>query len=149
MEAAQQQRVALGSLSTGVSAPEVTPFVQSPVAASEPPIRNMSVSTASTTGSIELPLHRSPSAPHVQHEPGADVSAQGPSSTFMGTQVWPGRDTFARCAPRCHAGQHMWQNWVSVCAPCIHPGLPGTSSVAVAERSLQLFLFRGLCISVA
>jgi hypothetical protein len=100
----QQQTVALGSLATGVSAPEGTPFVHSPVAASEPPIRNMSVSTASTTGSIELPLHRSPSAPHVQ-EAGADVSAQGNTSTFMGTQVrGPGSCNLrAPCHPAGHA----------------------------------------------
>lgn len=53
------------------------PYVHSPVAAHEPPpVRNMSTSTASTSGSVELPLRA--------HEPEASQSA----GTFMSSQVW-------------------------------------------------------------
>ena len=59
------------------------PYIHSPAATSEPPVRNMSVSTASTTGSIEVPLQRlASSAAEQPVEPG-----HGASSTFMGTQV--------------------------------------------------------------
>jgi hypothetical protein len=53
------------------------PYVHSPVAAHEPPpVRNMSMSTASTSGSVELPQLRS-------HEPDASQSV----GTFMSGQV--------------------------------------------------------------
>jgi hypothetical protein len=60
-------------------------YIHSPVAGGEPPLRNMSVSTASTTGSLELhpqtALHRSAAAA------GAPEQAGEPGSSFMGTQV--------------------------------------------------------------
>ena len=53
------------------------PYVHSPVAAHEPPpVRNMSMSTASTSGSVELPQLRS-------HEPDPSQSV----GTFMSGQV--------------------------------------------------------------
>ena len=53
------------------------PYVHSPVAVHEPPpVRNMSTSTASTSGSVELPQTRA-------HEPDASQSA----GTFMSSQV--------------------------------------------------------------
>ena len=52
------------------------PYVHSPVAVHEPPpVRNMSTSTASTSGSVELPRRA--------HEPDASQSA----GTFMSSQV--------------------------------------------------------------
>lgn len=54
------------------------PYIHSPVAAHEPPpVRNMSTSTASTSGSVEL------AAPSRPHEPDASQSA----GSFMGSQV--------------------------------------------------------------
>ena len=60
------------------------PYVHSPVAAHEPPpVRNMSTSTASTSGSVELPLRA--------HEQEPSQSA----GTFMSSQVrllWYGHE---------------------------------------------------------
>ena len=54
------------------------PYIHSPVAVHEPPpVRNMSMSTASTSGSVELPTQAR------AHEPDASQSA----GTFMSSQV--------------------------------------------------------------
>ena len=58
-------------------APADAPYIHSPSAAHEPPVRNMSMSTASTSGSIELPPR-----PSMESEAAS-------SSTFAGAQVCP------------------------------------------------------------
>lgn len=55
-------------------APADSPYIHSPNAAQEPPVRNMSTSTASTSGSLELPPR-----------PSTESEAAG-SSTFVGAQ---------------------------------------------------------------
>lgn len=58
------------------SASVEAPYIHSPSAAHEPPVRNMSMSTASTSGSVELPARTS-----------GESDAAAASSTFAGAQV--------------------------------------------------------------
>ncbi len=57
------------------AAPADVPYIHSPSAAHEPPVRNMSMSTASTSGSVELAARQ-----------GGESEAAS-SSTFAGAQV--------------------------------------------------------------
>ncbi len=57
------------------AAPVDVPYIHSPSAAHEPPVRNMSMSTASTSGSVELAARQ-----------GGESEAAS-SSTFAGAQV--------------------------------------------------------------
>lgn len=83
------------------------PYVHSPVAAHEPPpVRNMSTSTASTSGSVELPQMR-------PHEPAASQSA----GTFMSSQVGPLLD-LGICQKVQPCLQHITVKELSGCSTC-------------------------------
>ena len=84
------------------------PYIHSPVAVHEPPpVRNMSMSTASTSGSVELPTKARAHEPHASQSAGTFMSSQVVSASFSsGTlqeQVLPRHTskTIVTITPQC------------------------------------------------